>query len=75
MAERILEVEYRPGEEVVLRIKAPKGSLLPEATRSHARMARKELLLGLRSLLDSAIESLEKREKEGEKKREKIEVE
>ena len=75
MGERIFEVEYRPGEELVLRIKVPTGKLLPEATRSHIRMARKEVLLGLRSLLDSAIESLEKREKEGEKKREKIEVE
>lgn len=75
MGERIFEVEYRPGEEVVLRFKMPKARLLPETTRSHVRIAQKELLLGLRSLLDSAIESIEKREKEVEKKREKIEVE
>jgi len=35
-------------------------SFLPEGTKEHHRAARKEFLLGLRSLLDAAIEHTEK---------------
>jgi len=35
-------------------------SFLPEGTREHQRAARKEFLMGLRSLLDAAIEHTEK---------------
>ena len=35
-------------------------SFLPEGTREHHRAARKEFLLGLRSLVDAAIEHAEK---------------
>ena len=75
MAERIFEIEHRPGEEVVLRFKAPSISIVPEATRSHFRTAHKEMLLALRSLLDTAIERAEAAEKAKTKKRTKIEVE
>ena len=74
MAERIFEIEHHPGEEVILRFKAPGLSLMPEATRSHFRTAHKEMLLALRSLLDEAIERAEKAEKAKTKKRTKIEV-
>jgi len=74
MAERIFEIEYQPGEEVVLRFKVPALSIMPEATRSHFRVARKEVLLALRSLLDKAIERAEEAEKTRAKKRTKIEV-
>jgi hypothetical protein len=74
MAEKIIEVEYHPGGEVVLRFKAPMLPFVPEATRGHFRSAHKEVLLALRSLLDKAIERAEKAEKTGTKKRTKIEV-
>ena len=74
MAERIFEIEHRPGEEVVLRFKAPSISIVPEATRSHFRTAQKEMLLALRSLLDKAIELTEEAEKAKPKKRTKVEV-
>jgi len=74
MAERIFEIEYQPGEEVVLHFKVPGLSIMPEATRSHFRMAHKEMLLALRSLLDRAIERAEEAEKPKAKKRTKIEV-
>ena len=74
MAEKIFEIEHRPGEEVVLRFKVPGLSIMPEATRSHLRMAGKEALLALRSLLDRAIERTEAAEKTVTKKRTKIEV-
>lgn len=38
-------------------------SFLPEGTRDHQHAARKEFLLGLRSLLDAAIEHAEKANK------------
>jgi len=74
MAEKVFEVEYQPGEEIVLRFKAPLLSVVPEATRGHLRTVHKEALLALRSLLDKAIERAEKAEKTKTKKRTKIEV-
>ena len=74
MAEKIFEIEHHPGEEVILRFKAPALSILPEATRGHLRTAHKETLLALRSLLDKAIEQTEKAEKTKAKRRTKIEV-
>jgi len=74
MPEKIFEVEYHPGEEVVLHIKAPRLSFVPEATKGHLKTARKETLLAIRSLLDKAIERAEKAEETKTKKRTKIEV-
>ena len=73
MMGKILEIEQQ-GEEVILRFKRPSLSHLPEDTRSHLRIARKETLLAIRSLLDEAIEQTEKAEKGKQKKRTKIEV-
>ena len=75
MAEKVFEIEYQPGEEVVLHFKAPILSFMPEATRGHFRTAHKEMLLALRSLLDKAIERAEEAEKTQAKERTKIEVE
>ena len=74
MAEKVFEVEYSPGEEVVLRFKLPELPFVPEATKGHFRVARKEMLLALRSLLDKATEHTEKAEKAKTKQRTKIEV-
>ncbi|MBA7622718.1 MAG: hypothetical protein E3J28_01220 [Desulfobacteraceae bacterium] len=74
MAEKVFEIEYHPGEEVVLHFKAPILSVVPEAT-GHFRTAHKELLLALRSLLDKAIERAEEAEKTKAEERTKIEVE
>ena len=74
MAEKIFEIEYQPGEEVVSRFKMPALSIMPGATRGHLKMAHKETLLALRSLLDKAIERAEETEKTKAKKRTKIEV-
>ena len=74
MAEKIFEIEHHPGEEVILRFKVAGLSIMPEATKSHFRMAHKETLLALRSLLDRAIERAEKAEKTKTKRTTKIEV-
>ena len=75
MAERIFEVEYKPGEEVVLRIRPTKFPVFPESARSHFWATQKEGLLTLRSLIDAAIERAEKAEKVKEKGPQKVEVE
>ena len=74
MAKRVFEVEYHPGEEVVLRFRAPELPFVSEATKGHVKMARKEMLLAIRSLLDRAIEHAEEAEKTKAKRRTKIEV-
>ena len=74
MSDTILQVEHRPGEEVVLRFKSPRFWGLPDTTREHLLVARKEILLALRDMLDRAIEGKEKRQKSSRKKRTKIEV-
>ena len=74
MTGKIFEVEYHPGGEVVLRFKVPELPFVSEATKGHLRMARKETLLALRSLLDRAIERAEKAEETKAKRRTKIEV-
>ncbi len=59
MSDSSFEVEYHPGEEVVLHFKSPKFWGLPDSTRQHLLVARKEMLLALRSMLDRTIERLE----------------
>jgi len=74
MSDSIFEVEYHPGEEVVLRFKPPKFRGLPDSTRQHLLVARKETLLALRSMLDKAIEKMEEPGETGRRKKNKIEV-
>ena len=59
MSDSIFEVEYHPGEEVVLRFKSPKFRGLSDSTRKHLSAARREVLLALSSMLDRAIEKTE----------------
>lgn len=76
MSESIFEVEHRPGEEVVFRFRPPKLKGLSVESRKHIRAAQKEFLLGLRSLIDGAVEAIDKSEKPAEQgKRTKIDVE
>ena len=75
MSDTILEVEHRPGKEVVLRFKSPRFWGLPDTTRQHLLAARKEILLALRDMLDRAIERKEKGGRAPRRKRTKIEVE
>ena len=74
MSDSIFEVEYHPGEEVVLHFKSPELWWLPDSTRQHLSVARKEMLLALRSMLDRAIERMEESGKTKGRKRTKIEV-
>ena len=73
MSEKILEVE-RNSEEVTLRFRRPVFQLLPTEAKAHFKAAHKETLLAMRSLLDNAIERLERSQGGKGKKRAKIEV-
>jgi hypothetical protein len=70
-----IQWEQSPDEEFVLRIKPPKGKIIPDEAVSHMKAANKEMLLALRSLIDAAIEKQEEAEKKKGKRRTKIEVE
>lgn len=75
MDHKILEIEHRPGDELVLHIHAPKKDWFPPETREHLWTARREFLLALRSLVDEAIGQVEEREKKKRgKSRTKIDV-
>ena len=74
MSDSIFEVEYHPGKEVVLHFKSPKLQGLPDSTRQHLVVVRKEVLLALRSMLDRVIEKAEEPEKTKERKRTRIKV-
>ncbi|HNT24990.1 MAG TPA: hypothetical protein PKM21_11530 [Anaerolineales bacterium] len=72
-----LDIEEQPeGPFDLLRLTLPLPRLmfLPKEAREHLRTARREQLLALRSLLDTAIEQLEKEEKPRHKA-ERVEVE
>jgi len=74
MSDTIFSVEHRPGEELVLRFKSPEFQGLPDSTRQHLLVARKEVLLALRGMLDSAIERTDKPKEAKRRKKTKIEV-
>jgi len=48
---------------------------IPGEAKEHAKSARKEQLMALRSLLDTSIKKLEEAEKKGKKGPKKVEVE
>jgi hypothetical protein len=73
MSDSLFELEYHPGEEVVLRFKYPKMKLLPEETKGHLATARKEILMALRDMLNAAVEKAPEKEQPAKRKR-KIEV-
>ena len=56
---RLLEVEYREGEEVVVRFRPHLLPGVPRDALRHWRKANRELLLAVRGLLDGAIERME----------------
>ena len=74
MADNFLECEHSPETGLVIRFRPAYLRLLPDATVGHVRAAKREVLLALRSLLDVAIELLEKEGKAGSTGPSKIEV-
>ncbi len=74
MSDKILEVEHRPGEEIVVHLRPPKLGPVGNAAKEHLLTARKEMLLAIRGVIDAAIKYTETEEKAKGKGRKKIEV-
>jgi cell division protein ZapA (FtsZ GTPase activity inhibitor) len=67
-AEKMREIKISIPEELFT-------VFIPPKTQDHLLKAKKELLLALRSLIDSRIECLEKREGEKAETKKKIKIE
>jgi len=74
MSDSMFEISFQPGEEVVIRLRAPNLKMMKGETAQHIIGAKKEMLMALRSLLDEAISKTEASESPaGEKTRIKVE--
>lgn len=58
--------------EISLKFRIPR--LIPHEARVHLRAARKEMLLAVRSMLDSAIEKMDERDQEGQTRTTRIDI-
>jgi hypothetical protein len=76
MRERLVEVQFTPGGEVRVFFRPRRlREIVPPESQAHLRAAGRELLLGLRALLDQAIEGLEEAQRqEAPPQRRRIEV-
>ena len=63
MAEKLFEVEYEPGEEIIFRLRRPALKLLRPEVSGHLLEARKDALLAVRSLIQAALTVIEEKEK------------
>jgi len=60
MSDSLFELQYFPGEELVLRIKSPgMKKMMPDDVKEHFWTARKEMLLAIRGLVDAAAAKAE----------------
>ena len=79
MSDSLFELQYFPGEELVLRIKSPDmKKMVPDDVKEHFWTARKEMLLAIRGLVDIAAAKAEeyaKPKKAKGSKKTKVEVE
>jgi hypothetical protein len=57
---RFIEYDYKPGEELSVRLNLRDAKPMGEETASHMRNAVREVLMAMRSGLDRAITSLER---------------
>jgi len=55
----MFEISFQPGEEVVIRLRAPNLKMMKGETAQHIIGAKREMLMALRSLLDEAITKTE----------------
>jgi hypothetical protein len=75
VAEKFFECEYSPEEGLCLRIRKPAFRAFSPEARGHLLEARREMLLTVRSLVDAALEHLDKKEGARGRRRRRIEVE
>ncbi|HLB29625.1 MAG TPA: hypothetical protein VJM69_05795 [Dehalococcoidia bacterium] len=70
---KFFECEYKPDGELTLRFRRPQ--VLSGDVRSHILESQKEMLLALRDVLDSLIQSVERHMEEPQPGRTEIKVE
>jgi len=75
VAEKFFECEYSPEEGFSLRIRKPVFRAFSSEARGHVLEARRETLLALRSMVEAALECLEKKEGARSRRRRRIDVE
>jgi len=68
MSDSMFEISFQPGEEVVIRLRAPNLKMMKGETAQHIIGAKKEMLMALRSLLDEAISKTEEAASPAEEK-------
>jgi hypothetical protein len=57
---RLIEYDYKPGEELSVRVNLREAKPMGEETANHMRSAVREVLMAMRSGLDRAISTLER---------------
>jgi hypothetical protein len=75
VAEKLFECEYSPEEGLCLRVRKPALRAFSPEARGHLLEARREMLLTVRSLVEAALEHLDKKEGARGRRRRRIEVE
>lgn len=73
MAERLFEVHYGPGGEVMFRFRPQRLRHLAPEAQEHLRRSAVEFLLAFRSLVDGAIQRLEGQERAPRRQRIRVE--
>lgn len=71
---KIEEQEERPYDLMRVTLPVPRLFRLPKETRRHFRAARRERLLALRDMVDTAIERIEEKEHPSQKAKQ-VEIE
>ena len=78
MSESLFELQYFPGEELVLRIKSPDmKKMVPDDVKEHLWTARKEMLMAIRGMVDVAAAKAEeyaKPKKAKDSKKTKVDI-
>jgi hypothetical protein len=75
MDEGVVEFQYKPGQELVIRVRPFRLSLGKNETLNHLLAANREVLMAFRSVLDAAIKVSEPPQQKDRPQRKKIPVE
>ncbi len=72
--DNLFEIQYKPGEEVVIRFKTPDIKVVPKDAKQHMMEAQHRVLVAVRDLLDKAIEKTEEKGKSKKGGRTKVDI-
>ena len=75
MDEGFFEVQYKPGQELVIRVRPLRLGTVKNEAFNHFLAANREGLLAVRSILDAAIKATDRPEKTDKGGKKRIQVE